>query len=303
MAVQVSKKHTFTGHRGSLYTLQKAGAPHHFFSAGGDGLIVLWDLETCDDGQLIAQLPNTIYSLHYLSDKNLLVAGQNFSGIHLIDYQNKKEIASLQLTSSAIFDIQSYQNDLLVATGDGQLLIVDIGRLVVKSKIHVSQKSARTIAVNPLSGEMAVGFSDHKIRIFDLEQYKLKTEIDAHLNSVFTVAYSPDGNILISGSRDARLKAWDVQAGYSLCEEVAAHIYAINHLVFSPDGRYVATGSMDKTVKVWNATSLKLLKVIDKSRHGGHAASVNKLLWTPYKNQLLSAGDDRIISAWDLLFL
>jgi WD40 repeat protein len=45
------------------------------------------------------------------------------------------------------------------------------------------------------------------------------------------------------------------------------------------------------------------LKVIDKGRHAGHGTSVNKLLWTSFKNQLVSASDDRTISAWDLLFL
>jgi hypothetical protein len=40
------------------------------------------------------------------------------------------------------------------------------------------------------------------------------------------------------------------------------------------------------------------LKVIDKARHAGHGTSVNKLLWTP--NRLLSASDDRSISAWDI---
>jgi WD40 repeat protein len=60
---------------------------------------------------------------------------------------------------------------------------------------------------------------------------------------------------------------------------------------------------MDKSIKVWDAQNLRLLKVIDKGRHAGHGTSVNKLLWTSFNNQLLSASDDRTISAWDLLFL
>jgi WD40 repeat protein len=57
---------------------------------------------------------------------------------------------------------------------------------------------------------------------------------------------------------------------------------------------------MDKSIKVWDLEELKLLKVIDKARHAGHGTSVNKLLWTP--GQLLSASDDRSISAWDVEF-
>lgn len=302
-AVQVNKLHSFTGHRDCVYALQQGEQPHFFFSGAGDGMVVLWDLQNPSDGEPVAKLPNSIYSLLHLADKNLLVAGQNFSGIHLIDYQNKKEVGSLQLTSSYIFDIQSFKNDLVIATGDGTVIIVDMPMWVVKKRISLSDKSARAIAINAITGEMAVGFSDHSIRVFSLGDYELRQEVKAHQNSVFAVSYSPDGNYLFSGARDARLKVWDVKSNYVLAEEVAAHLYAINHLTFSPDGNYLASASMDKSIKVWRAKNVELLKVIDRGRHAGHGTSVNKLLWTSFHHQLVSASDDRTISAWDLLFL
>lgn len=302
-AVQVTKLHSFSGHRDCVYTLQPGEAPNLFFSAAGDGMVVLWDLQNPGDGELVAKVPNSIYSLLHLADKKLLIAGQNFSGIHLIDYQNKKEVASLHLTASYIFDIQSFENDLVIAAGDGTVFIVDLEKWVLKKRISASAKSARAVAINPITGEVAVGFSDHAIRIYGLDDYALKQEIKAHDNSVFALRYSPDGNYLFSGSRDARLKVWGARASYPLEEEVAAHLYAINHIAFSPDGNYFASASMDKSIKVWQTKDLNLLKVIDKGRHAGHGTSVNKLLWTSFHDQLVSASDDRTISAWDLLFL
>ncbi len=301
--VQVTKLHNYKGHRDCVYTLQQGSLPNLFFSGDGNGMVALWDLQNPGDGELIAQLPHSVYALHHMADKNLLIAAQNFSGIHLIDYQNKKEIASLQLTSSSIFDLQSFENDLLIATGDGTVIVVDLEKWIVKKRIVLTDKSARTIAINAVAGEVAVGYSDHGIRILSLRDYELKHEIKAHANSVFTLSYTPDQKFLLSGSRDAKLKVWDVKSHYSLANEVAAHLYAINHLAFSPDGKYFATASMDKSIKIWSTESMQLLKVIDKGRHAGHGTSVNKLLWTAYKNQLVSASDDRTISAWDLLFL
>lgn len=298
-SIEVRKLHTLTGHRDGVYTVVAGDQPSRFFSGAGDGMVVLWDLNSPEEGEVVAKLPNSIYAIHYM---DVLVVGHNYDGIHVIDPKEKKEIASLKTTDAAIFDIQSHQNEVFIATGEGALTVVDLATLTMKVKRTHSQKSARTIAVSPVAGEIAVGYSDNFIRVFDLENYTLKKEWAAHTNSVFTLRYSPDGLFLLSGSRDARLKAWDTKSDYRLAEEVVAHMYAINSLSFSPNGKHFVTCSLDKSIKLWDAGQLKLLKVIDKARHAGHGTSVNKLLWTAYDGQVVSASDDRTISIWKFIF-
>jgi WD40 repeat protein len=300
--VNVAKLHTFSGHRDCVYTLQPSNQANIFFSGAGDGMIARWDMKNPAEGELIAKLPNSIYALHYHPESNLLLAGHNYDGIHFLDWENKKELASLHITKAAIFDIQSHRNKIFVACGDGSLVCVDRETLTVMDRNKHSENKARTIAVHARRGELAVGYSDNFIRVFDVDSLTLKQEWQGHTNSVFTLRYSPDGNFLFSGSRDARLKVWDVQAGYLQAEEVVAHMYAINHIEFSPDAKHFVTCSMDKSIKVWDTEALSLLKVIDKSRHAGHGTSVNKLLWTSFESQFLSASDDRSISAWQLFF-
>ncbi len=302
MKVNVEKLHTLAGHRDCVYTLQGSSDEGLVFSGSGDGMVVMWDLSNPESGQLIAKLPNSVYALHHHPESDLLIAGHNYDGIHVLDWQNKREIGSLKLTEAAIFDIQSYGPNLLVATGEGKLIKIDAKSLVVTKQVKSSEKSARTISINRIRGEVAVGYSDYSIRVFDLDDLEVKYEWRAHTNSVFTVRYTPDGKSLISGSRDARLKVWDAEAGYLQAAEVVAHLYAINHLDFSPNGKHFVTCSMDKSIKVWDAEKLKLLKVIDRARHAGHGTSVNKVLWTSYQDQLLSASDDRTISVWNLIF-
>ena len=300
--IQIQKLNTLTGHRDCVYALQPSGVSSVFFSGAGDGMVVKWDMTHPEEGERIAQLPNSIYSLHYLSNRDILIAGHNYEGIHLLDWRTRKEIASLKLGTSAIFDIQTFGDDCFIASGDGSVTVVGIEHLNVKKRLAFSEKNARTIAINPRLGEMAVGYSDHFIRIFRLDDFSLKQEWMGHTSSVFTLAYTPDFKVLLSGSRDARLKAWDAEANYALHREVVAHLYAINHIVFSPDGKHFVTCSMDKSVKVWNADDMTLLKVIDKARHAGHGTSVNKLLWSAFNNQLASASDDRTISIWGVIF-
>lgn len=301
-AIQVKKLHSLTGHRDCVYTLIASDSASQFFSGGGDGMVVHWDLTNPEEGELIAKLPNSVYALHLIPDSDLLIAGHNYEGIHILNWKDKKETSSLQVTKSAIFDIKSFERDLMIATGEGMLAIIDLDQMAIKKKLLVSGQNARVLAINPIASEVAVGFSDYFIRVFSLRDYKLKCEFQAHQNSVFALSYTPDFQFLISGSRDARLKVWDVKSGYKQAGEVAAHLFAINNLVFSPSGEFFATASMDKSIKIWKADELRLLKVIDKGRHAGHGTSVNKLLWTSYNNQLISASDDRTISVWDLQF-
>jgi WD40 repeat protein len=299
--VQVKKLHTITGHNDCIYTLQGSPEAEIFFSGAGDGMIVRWNLKDTENGEVIAKLPNSVYALLYDRFSELLIAGHNYEGIHLLDWKNKKENGSLQLTKAAIFDIQPFENKLVVASGDGVINMINTAQLTIAAKVQATDKSARTIAVHEKLGEIAVGYSDHFIRVFD-SNLKLKAEWKGHENSVFTLRYIPESAFLVSGSRDARLKVWDMKSGYKQAAEVVAHMYAINHIEFSPNGKHFVTCSMDKSIKVWDTEELKLLKVIDKSRHAGHGTSVNKLLWTSYNNQLLSAGDDRTISVWNIIF-
>lgn len=296
--IDVQKIDTFSGHRDCVYALQPALQPNHFFSAGGDGMVVHWDLTRPDWGEVVAQVPASVYAIAYDSIHTQLWVGQNYEGIQRIAPYEKQTISSIRLTSAAIFDIQFFEDQAFIALSDGVVTVMDKDRFAVRKHLKAGAQSARCISINPVSREFAVGYSDHTIRIFGLDDHLLHHTLVSHTNSVFTVHYSPDGRYLLSGSRDAHLKVWNVTDNYQLHQDVVAHLFAINHMVYSPDARWVATCSMDKSIKIWDAETFRLLKVIDRARHAGHGTSINKLLWSEVENQLISAGDDKRIAVW-----
>ncbi len=298
--IQVNKLHTLTGHNDCIYALTEGSDPRFFYTGAGDGMVVEWDLDAPKDGKLIAKLPHSVYALAVDRERNLLIIGHNFEGIHVIDLNENKEIWNLKLTDQAIFDIKVFAGEIFVGTGDGVLVVVDIAERSVKKHIKLSSKSIRVMAIAPEKRQLALGLSDHSIKILNLsDNFQPIANLSGHTNSVFALNYSPDEKNLVSAGRDAHMKFWESQ-NYTLLENIVAHMYAINFLSFKEDGKYLVTCSMDKSIKVWDAENYKLMKVIDKARNAGHGTSINKVLWSTYSGQVISISDDRTISIWQI---
>src|SRR5690606_995380 len=129
--LDVKKIFTFSGHKDCVYTIAPHKEKSKFFSGAGDGMVALWDLDEEDKGVLIARLDTSVYALHYKAAHDILIIGQNYQGIHLVNVDTKKEVGSLKLTSSAIFDIQSFGDLAFVATGEGEVVAVNLPDLSI----------------------------------------------------------------------------------------------------------------------------------------------------------------------------
>lgn len=301
--LHAEKLHDYSGHKECIYRIEKGDHPYEFFTAAGEGWVVKWDLREEDaPGKVVAQLPGSIFSLHNIPGMRKILAGHRVGGIHLLDLEEKEEKRNLQQPAT-VFDMKSMpeHNLLIVGLAGGQLAFYELESLKEITRLKAGEDHARNIAVHPDGDKFTVGFSDNHIRTFNAETLKILHAFQAHDNSVFTVAYDHTGKWLVSGGRDAHLKIWEVtESGPELYLSIPAHMLTLNYLDFSPCGKYLATGSRDKTIKIWDTSTWKLLKVLDRLKVGGHQHSVNTLLWTDYEDQLISAGDDKIVKTWSL---
>jgi WD40 repeat protein len=288
----------YSGHRDCIYAMCAGFRADTFITSGADGLIVEWDLHKPDEGRLLAQVEGSVYALFPSKEEEVLYVGHNFKGVHRIAPIAGKELNSAAITNQPIFDLVVWKGLLFAACGDGQLVIMHAEDLSVIRKVPISTKSLRCLSLHPLLPILTIGTSDFGIYHFDLETGVCAEKHVGHQNSVFTVCYDFKGN-LFSAGRDAMIVAW--QEGKPV-KKIAAHLYSIHHLAMHDKGNLMASASMDKSIKLWDMESLELLKVIDKGRHAGHGTSVNKVLWLPGRDLLISAGDDRSIRIWNIAY-
>ena len=296
----VTKIATLAGHRDAVYALT-GGTGGAVYSGSADGMVVGWDTtDPTRDGELLARVQNSVYALRHLPELGLLVLGHNFQGIQAIDLSQKQLVHATALPPVAIFEIvfSESRQRLYVALGDGTLAVLTVPDFRLEKLLRLADKSLRCLALHEGRSELAVGSSDTFTRILDLDSLEVKCLLGESTNSVFSVAYSVDGMRLLTAGRDAQIRTWDVATGYTLTGSVPAHMYTINHLAFSPDGRYLASCSLDKSIKLWDATTLTLLRVLDRTRAAGHGTSVNRLVWPGAENRLVSCSDDRSLVVW-----
>src|SRR5690554_2375279 len=196
LKTQVNKLHTLTGHNHSIYALAEGSDPRFFYTGAGDGMVVEWDLDQPKDGRLVAKLPHSVYGLAVDKERGLLFIGHNFEGVHVIDLRTREEVWSLKITDQSIFDLQVYQDKLLVGTAGGVIVVLDIEERSIVKHIKISNASVRIFSVDHKRRHLAVGSSDHSVVILNLDDWKPVSKLIGHTNSVFALSYSPDGTVL-----------------------------------------------------------------------------------------------------------
>ena len=303
MELLCQRKAVLTGHKSSIYAIERGLEKNVIYSADGNGWVAQWNLLKPDDGKLLAQVPSNVFSLRLLKERALLAVGSMTGALYFIDLKTGKLLGDGLQLDNAVYDMLVFGKLLLVGTGKGLLWLVNLNTLNATKTIQICKKAIRCIRKHPTQAAAILGCSDNNAYLFDLSTLKPTAKLEKHQNSVFSAAFVGGGKYLLTGSRDAHLSIWRVEENsYRLHHSIPAHLFTINDIATLLPHQLIATASRDKSIKIWSARNFELLKVIDnfKPELQAHLNSVNKLLWLPESNTLVSASDDRTLMLWQI---
>lgn len=289
MNLSITKITNFLGHQNALYQLHKK-SDHSFFSAGADGLLVQWELNQPEAGQLIANANQPIYSI--ASGKRSLLLGLKNGTIHVLNLKDLSEEKQLLIANNPIFCIENYKDHFLIGTQKGVLYLMDDSYKIVLKK-QISSQSIRSIRV--ANDEIIVGSTDNHLYGLN-DRFEEIAPCVEHPDTVFSIETYQ--NYLITGCKDARMRIFDIQTR-DLIKTIDAHWYHIKSLHKHPSQPLLLSTSMDKTMRLWNTDTYELLKVIDFEKYEAHTSSVNCGLWLN-ENTVISCSDDRSIQAFHI---
>ncbi|AQK45832.1 Transducin family protein / WD-40 repeat family protein [Zea mays] len=110
------------------------------------------------------------------------------------------------------------------------------------------------------------------------------------------MACHASGGLLATAGADKKVCVWDVDGGF--CTHfLRGHMGVVTTIMFHKDPKRLLlfSGSEDGTVRVWNLETKKCVAVLKE-----HFSAVTSLALSDDGQTLLSAGRDKIVTAWDI---
>lgn len=292
---------SFVGHKGSVYALCQGQLPGEFLSAGGDGVVVRWQLDAPDQGDALVHVGTPIFSLHLLPTMNLLLIGTGTGRLVVVDLHTRREVQVLDAHTKGIFRIVPLStNTLACAGGDGVLSTWTIERseeprLVPARMIPLCEEKLRDIVVSRATDRSIVACGDGSLRMLDLPNLQEVQRFQWHEKGALCALFHPTKSVVLSGGKDGLVKAWRSDGACLL--EFAAHKGPVYAIAFDPAGCYLATAGRDSLLKLWDATTMEPIRRSAREKKA-HTHSINAMRWVGHT--LITAGDDRRIHGFSL---
>ncbi|HUG93766.1 MAG TPA: hypothetical protein VML55_23255 [Planctomycetaceae bacterium] len=270
-------------------------------SAGGDGMVKIWNSKT---GDLLQTFPAHSGSVDYVAfhphSNHLATAGADLQ-VKVWDLTTGQELfrrpchAVRSLGAAYTVAFRPPDGRLLAAGSEGVVTLWDWENDLPRNPWQGYELHAVPVAFSPDGRRLATGGAARQLqRLWDVETGELLRSLPAHTLPVSALAFSPDGGRLASASLDRSVTVYNTSTGELL--STFLHTGNVLCVAFSRNGRRVASAGEDKIVRVWDAaTGREVLGL------RGHAEECKCLAFSPDPEgwRLASASADGTIRIWD----
>ncbi|OAQ24744.1 WD40 repeat-like protein [Linnemannia elongata AG-77] len=308
------------GHSNSILRVLFSADGQRIASASFDITVRLWDLSSgvlvsefistispvdisfSPNGQHLASIDTSIFSIAFSPDMNLTAAESGDGDIQLWDLRNGELGPTLEGHTDDVVRLTfSPCGRWIASTSKDETVrlweLENNGQGHVLANMNCGTYGASTINFSPTGLELAAGDVDGAVNIFDTQSRTLLRTTTLEVEAIDALAYSPSGQELAIGANN-HLFFWDLQS-----EEPELKLEVdpsgTGCIVYSPCGRWIACGSYGNTVQICRRHSSGMgaeciVAVVD-----GFLGRVTDIAWNPVEPlEFVTGSNDRSVRAW-----
>ncbi len=279
------------GHEGAVRSLAFLPGTSSFFSSGGDGKILRWDL-TGNSKSYRTLIDNNFInrSLAVSPNGRWLACGTTTSGIQLFNLNAQNSPPSILQGHKGWVEALVFSPDskgLFSASTDKSIIYWDL--ISGSNTIFATMENTkvRCLAVATGGHFMYGGTDDGQLIRWNLDTKESTVVFKSDNNSIYAVSINSIGSRIAFVDKNGTLRLVDARTN-GILKVVLAHSARSLDVKFSPDDRQIATSSMDKTVKIWDAGNLGNKPIVITK----HDAWVLSVAFSPDGKYLVSSSED-----------
>lgn len=297
------------GHEGATTAIEFNNDGTILYTGAKDNRVMMWDLVNwalIDSVDIKAQINDFVCSSN-LPNEFFAVADNGKT--YQWNTDNFQKPIELFKRAFPLSKIDTHKNLLIVGSTDGNAILYNLTTNTIEreEKIHVGAIKGLKF-YNDGQNLITTG-GGGMVHLWNIENLRESKHLNASITPIVAFDVNVSKNRFVTASQNKELKVWDFEGNlifeFKGRTDENESSEAINAISISPDGTTLASTGFRRTQSAKSKENDNVIRVWDMNRGtlyktlGGSVNPVYTFDFHPLKNEVVTLGDDRILTFWD----